>query len=199
GVTAWNILDSTITDADVHQNAAIEPTKIRGTAVNLSDAQTISGTKTFEDLNIETTTRRVSISNAAFVPRSNSQGFYRNSNYIRNATTGYWNLFAQVSLPDGASVTRVKATYYDNEASYFGKMELFKVYMVTGSEIKMAEMQTSGTPGMTTISDASIVSESISNDGYNYYLISTMSFSTTNTNMRLYGAEIEYTITRPLP
>ncbi len=199
GVTSWFIADATITDEDIIGSADIEPTKIRGTAVNLSDVQLINGTKTFDDLKISSTTRRLAISNAAFVPRSNSQAYYRNSNYIRNVSSGYWTFFAQVSLPEGATVTEVKATFYDNETTYYGKMELFKVYMVTGAEIKMAELQTASRPGLVTISDASIVSSSISNDGYNYYLISTMAFSSNFDYMKLYGAEIIYTITKPLP
>ena len=116
-----------------------------------------------------------------------------------NSSTGYYSLYAQVSLPDGAVVTEVRATYHDGDASYYGKMELFKVYMYSGGEIKMAECQTSTLSGLTNINTTSITSSSISNESYNYYLISTMAWEYMSFDMRLYGAEIVYTVTKPLP
>ncbi len=63
----------------------------------------------------------------------------------------------------------------------------------------MAAINTYGTSGYTTMIDDTIISETISNDGYNYYLEASMTYSSDSNDMRLYGAEIEYTIAKPLP
>ncbi|MEE9442702.1 MAG: hypothetical protein V3V99_08540 [candidate division Zixibacteria bacterium] len=198
-ITTGLIKDGAIINDDIWSSADIDPTKIRGTAVNISEAQTISGAKTFEDLNISTTTRRLAISSAAFVPGSSFHTYYRATSYLRLTATGANDFFAQVSLPDGATVTQVKVTYYDNDANYNGYIQLVKTYMASGGEIIMASALTTGTPGYTTVTDGSIVSETVSNDGYNYSLKADFGYSSNPVNMRLYGAEIVYTIARPLP
>lgn len=47
-ISSSDITDVTITDADISASAAIATTKISGTAMNLSTAQTITGSKTFD-------------------------------------------------------------------------------------------------------------------------------------------------------
>ncbi|TFH64335.1 MAG: hypothetical protein E4G91_06130 [Candidatus Zixiibacteriota bacterium] len=199
GVSTGFIQNNTIQDEDIWSLAAIDPTKIRGTAVNLSDAQTISGAKTFKDLNIESTTRRLAVPSAAFVPSSNTYSYARSVGYLRNTTTGSQIYFAPVFLPNGATVTDVKATFYDNDGSYNGSIQLIKIYMASGGEILMAYEATTSTPGFSTIVESSIFSETVSNDGYNYYLIASLQYGSSSLNMRFYGAEIVYTITKPLP
>ncbi len=199
GVNSYYIQDNTIVDEDISASADIEPSKIRGGAVNHTDAQLIEGDKTFLSLSIGTTTRKLAVPSAAFVPSRNTYSFSRNSSYLRNTVSSNQVFVAPVFLPDGAIVTKVKVTYYDNEASYDGHIDLVKVYMYGGGEILMASEGTSGTPGFSTVTDNTIISETVSNDGYNYYLSASMTYSSNSLNMRLYGAEIEYTITKPLP
>jgi hypothetical protein len=199
GVTSGLIQDGAIIDEDVNQFAAIAPDKIAGTAVTVSGDQLIEGTKTFDNLNIATTTRRTTISSAAFVPGNSSYEYNRSGSYIVNTSTGLQTYFAPVSLPDGAIVTAVRVTFHDNDATYDAYFELSKVYLYSTGVVYMASGSSAGTPGLTTVVDNTIISESISNDGYVYYLTVEMHYSGSNLNMRLYGAEIEYTITRPLP
>lgn len=199
GVTTGLISNNHILDEDINTYADIEPSKIRGTAVNLTDAQSIGGTKTFEDLNIDATTRRLALSSAAFVPGSSAHSYLRGTGYLRNTATGEQYYWASVSLPHGASVTELRATFDDSDAMYDGSIQLIKIYMFSAGEVIMAGASTSGTPGLTTVNDTSINSETISNDAYNYYLLVSMQYNTLSLNMRLYGAEIVYTVTKPLP
>ncbi len=120
GVTTGLISNNTIMDEDISASADISPDKINGTAVTLSGDQLIEGNKTFENLNISTTTRRLALSSAAFVPISNSYSYVRTGGYLKNTVNTNQVYQAQVSLPDGAIVTKVKVTYYDNEESYLG-------------------------------------------------------------------------------
>ncbi|UCD18196.1 MAG: hypothetical protein JSV44_04600, partial [Candidatus Zixiibacteriota bacterium] len=50
-ITSAKIFNGTITNTDISGSAAISTTKISGTAVNLSSAQTITGSKTFTGTN----------------------------------------------------------------------------------------------------------------------------------------------------
>ncbi len=199
GVNSYFIQDNSIMDEDINSSANISPDKINGTAVTLSGDHLIEGTNTFTNLNIGTTTRRFALSSAAFTPGKSSYSFSRNSTYLINTATIEQSYFAQVSLPSGATVTNVRVTIHDNDGTYDCYAELIKVYMITGSDIVMANMTSSGTPGLTTMIDSDIYSETVSNDGYAYYLMASMHYSSGANDMRLYGAEIEYTITKPLP
>jgi len=199
-VTSYNIQDNSIMDEDISGSAEIQVGKIHGTAANLSDDQMIGGKKTFIDLNISETTRRFSVPHTAFTPGNDNYSFNKNSGYLRNTSTSTQVYYAPVHLPEGATVTELKASFWDNEASNSGHIELHKFYRYTGSSMLMAQFTTSGVyPGIIHYSSTSITSETISNDGYGYYLMVSMGYSSSEYNMRFYGAEIVYTITRPLP
>jgi len=199
-VTSGLIQNNTIIDEDISTLAEIEPEKIKGTAVTLTDDQIVEGNKTFENLNISTTTRRLALSSAAFVPQSHTVSYSRNSGYLRNTVANVTQVYyANVSLPEGATVTQFKVSFYDNESSYDALVELVKAYNPSGGEIVMASISTDDAPGFTTATNDEISSETISNDAYNYYITVSMAYSSNSLDMRFYGVEIEYTITKPLP
>ena len=99
---------------EVYSNADIEPDKIRGTALNHTDDQFIEGNNTFTNLNINTTTRRLAIPSAGFSPTNNTDSYLWSVGFIRNTSPGNKLFIAPVFLPDGATVTDLKATFIDS-------------------------------------------------------------------------------------
>lgn len=184
--------------SDEIQDGTIQQVDLSFTAIDESSTQTISGTKTFDDLNIGTTTRRLALSPAAFIPSDNIP--YRGFAYITNeALDSHHYYFANISLPDGAIVTQLEGSFYDGDNSYNSDISLRRVTTSNGAVVQMAWTSTSDTPGYTTIEDNSIDYGTIDNELHNYGIVVGMRVSSSTFDMRLYGAEIEYTITKPLP
>lgn len=193
------ILDGTILDEDIWSSADIEPFKIRGTAVNLSDYQTITGQKIFDSLRVTETTRRQSISHSAFTPQSSTASYTRDAAALKNGVTSSQYFYAPVLLPDGCTISNIGVTYYDNEGAQNGSWFLYRISKSSGIGVSIASGNTSGTPGMTTVIDETIDGPTVDNDLYFYTIRARLSYSASPDNMKLYGAEIEYTITKPLP
>ncbi len=209
-VTSYEMADNAIDFREITSGAVrtdeiydgtIQQDDLAFTAVDESSTQTITGTKTFTDLNIGTTTRRISIPQAAFVPNSSTVTYSRNPDFLKNSTTNiYHYYYAPVSLPDGAVVTQLEGIFYDNETTFDGAITLHMITPGGSSTYNiMANASTTGAPGVTTIVDNSIDYATIDNENYNYIIGISMRYSADAYDMRLYGAEIEYTITRPLP
>jgi len=203
-ITTADIENGSIYSADIATSAGISVTKIAGTAVNLTSTQTITGIKTFNDLNIETTDRYLSIPAIAFVPTSTSTGGWRSSdgNILMMAgspTAALWS--APVNLPGGAEVQMLASSYLDPnplgevwlylERYHLGtwtKETLFSVGSVDGSGINVAGSYP--LPGMDTIID---------NEMYFYRVVVLLRTNHLSGVEQFAGARIDYTITKPLP
>jgi hypothetical protein len=91
GITASHIADNTIANADISPSAAIEPTKISGTAAALSATQTFTGSSNrfdgdvyFSDSTMRVNSTGILIGSGVSVP-SSSYLIYMNRNYNRVA------------------------------------------------------------------------------------------------------------------
>lgn len=179
-------------------DGSIKQVDLAFTAVDESSTQTISGTKSFDDLNINTTTRRLALSHASFVPNEGTALYHRTVHYLYNTTNLDQVFYAPVSFPDGAIVTQLEGNFYDNEAIFDMRIRLYRID-VNGGYDEMAYAITSDTPGYTTIEDNSIIYASIDNERYNYVVAFNLHYNSSYLDSRFHGAEIEYTITKPLP
>ncbi len=181
-------------------DGTIQQADLSFTAIDESSTQTITGTKTLDDLEISTTTRRLSIHSSAFVPSDHSIPYSR-----RTTGGGYLSFYsissdyrfiAPVCLPDSAWVTQFEATLYDDNPTHMWLLRLSRVD-IFGNETNMGYCSTDpATPGMFTIRDNTVVNPRIDNEHYYYFV---WTYVTSSVNMRLYGVEVEYTITKPLP
>ena len=194
---ALSVADNSITDAKIVSGADIAVTKIAGTAVNLNSTQTIDGAKTFNNLEITTTKRRMTVSFAAFNPDRNGTLFRKDRFSLRNDVLLTTNVYyASFSLPDGAVVTQLEGYFFDMDASNF-KLEMSRI-LQSGLNV-MAQVSSSGTSGYQTVTDNSIVVPTIDNETY-VYTLELEGFTTSHvTYLFFIGAEIEYEITKPLP
>ncbi len=202
-VAGSEILDGSIANADISNSAGIATGKISGTAMNLSSSQTASGTKTFSDLRIAATTRRISISSAAFAPHVISIYHFRSSaGYIRVDKSGTWVFYAPVELPEGAIITQLEGTFRDIDNVGSVDITLSRVTQSSGAVAVLAQSFTTpayNTGNPTIIVDNSISNATVSNETYFYFVRATLNYSNMVDGLRLYGAEVTYTITKPLP
>ncbi len=202
GVTSTEIADATIVDDDISAGAAINISKIEGTAMNLSDAQTVSGTKTFDDLNIATTTRYLTLSHASFVPRFEDIVFDRTIGYLYSTggATPAASFYTTPELPHGATLVSVEALVQDNAGGHDISFDLIKRSIVNGAGGTIASASTSGiSAGYQTISDNTIADDLIDNDNYYYYLAVAWTQPPTPSDIKFFAIKITYTISEPLP
>lgn len=186
--------------SDAIVDGAIQPADLSFTAVDESSTQTIAGTKTFDDLNIAATTRTLSLSHIAFVPDDQLNMFTRENYCLMNSIpTSSQDFYAPVSLPDGAIVTRFGTTFYDSEMSYNGTAYLYCIDKGNGVTYTMATTSTVDWLGMQPVFDETLEYATVDNHAFSYAILIRLRYSSTPDHMRFYGAEIEYTITKPLP
>lgn len=139
-------------------------------------------------------TRYWSIGGAGFLPQRNTTAYFKTFDYLTSATGSF---FAPVYLPDGAVVTSMEISYWDNQGAANAFVYLER-YQKNGSsaDVNMATVQSSGSSGAwETASNTSIDRATIDNSQYVYRLRAVMN----NTNIRLSGVELSYTVTNPLP
>jgi hypothetical protein len=186
--------------SDAIIDGSIQAADLSFTPVDETSTQTITGTKTFNDLNISATTRTKTLSHIAFVPEDHTCTFIRENNCLMNTVSGSnQNFFAPLSLPDGAIVSRFEVSYYDGDATYNGNAYLYCIDKGNGATYTMGSAGTSGTSGMQHVYDESIDYATVNNHDYNYVILIRLRYDSSQDFMRFYGAEIEYTITKPLP
>ncbi len=186
--------------SDAIIDGTIQPVDLSFAAVDELSTQTITGTKTFDDLNIVATTRTKTFSHIAFVPEDNNSYFIRENYCLMNTIpTSNQNFYAPVSLPDGAVVTRFEVSYYDGDMTYNGNAYLYCIDKGNGATYTMGSAGTSDWSGMQHVFDETIDYAAVDNHAYNYVILIRLRYSSSQDFMRFYGAEIEYTITRPLP
>jgi hypothetical protein len=140
-------------------------------------------------------TEYYSITGEAFQPGFNAA--YANSGGMGGAymMSGVGMMTAPVHLPHGAVVTEFKAFFYDNSSSDL-IFYLCRMPLPGGGYSHMASVTTSGTPGYSSLADASIAYNPIDNSS-NGYLVYVYCDAWTDISLRIMGVSITYTISEP--
>ncbi len=148
-------------------------------------------------------TRYLNISHSAFVIATanpavhayrnhsiNSPYMIRTIGGIAGAVTYF---IAPANLPDGAIVTNISAHFYDSNGTYDCAVRLIRQTYNGPTNLIMANVTTSGTPGQVTLNTSTITLNPISNAPYTYNLV----FVTREANLQLglYAVRITYTVT----
>src|SRR5690606_2404464 len=116
----------------------------------------------------------------------------------RTGDTGPSWAWAAVQLPDGAVVTQLAASVYDESAVTDIKVALNRTPFDTPSSyISMATATSSGAPFYQTIATATITIPQIDHSAHFYYI--TIDFGTADTFHSVYAVRITYGIETPLP
>ena len=109
--------------------------------------------------------------------------------YIRGTPAHYGCVKAPAYLPNGATVTAVYASVYDNDGTYDIGIDLRRVSNATGVMEKMASLSSTGTSSaISTIVDPSIDHPLIDYPMYSYYVTTCLASS----NIRLYSVRIYF-------
>jgi hypothetical protein len=134
-----------------------------------------------------------SVSSEDFVPWANIN--YSNSGGCGGAyisATGGSALVAAVHLPQGATVTRFEAFFYDASSSDM-TVTLYGQYLTGCGFFGLAEVTSSGTAGYYSLADTSIGWPTI-NNAANAYHVKAFSSAWDGSYLRIKGAVITYTI-----
>jgi hypothetical protein len=132
------------------------------------------------------------VGSEGFVPGSNVnyENTYGNGGAYVGAS-GCHALVAPVHLPHGATITSFKVYFRDSSS---GDLEVFlwRQYMTGGGYYNMAEIQSSGTPGYSNLTDSSVGAGTVNNTAYSYHVYAWS--CNWDSNLRVKGALITYTI-----
>lgn len=154
-----------------------------------------SGNLTVADLSyIANQTRHWSVGGAGLMPKNNTLAYDKSYDYL---TESIGSFFAPVHLPDGATVQELEINYWDNQLSSNINAHLER-YQKNGNSagVNMVSVNSSGNAGTwQSTSDNSINNATIDNDRYVYRVRVVMN----NTNLRLSGVKVTYTVDNPLP
>ena len=143
---------------------------------------------------------------AAFSPHRDDVSYWRSSDEISPANdTILIGLFADVHLPDGATVTKVEFAYKDlaSDADYDGssfylKRQEFGVITGGGNLASITNISTSGSQAIVHIaSDDSIADAVIDNQRYRYWLYASLRVTDARSGQLTFdGARITYTTSK---
>ena len=200
-VGSSELASGAVFDIDVNAGAAIAVSKISGTAVNLSSSQTISGSKTFNNLNISTTTRYIVVPGTAFSPEKSTDTYTKLTLrfYIHSSTaSSNVKFMAPINLPHGATITKFEGYFMDNTAN--NATFRLRIGNTSGGSSTVANMQTSGaSTDVRKFVDNTISSATVDNVNSFYYLQADWTTTASPSAMKLYGVRVWYTIIKPLP
>jgi len=171
-----------------------------GIAVPAAKLDVNGSLKVNGSLTIPTTTRILSLPCAAFDPSSSTLSHSRCTSsvlHVIGSTAGTTASFnAPVFLPDGAAITLMEAVVKDSDGSQNITVELRRAG--DGAAYSpLASAISSGTPGLTTLSDT--VSHTVNNSTGAYLAFAVWTVPVVTTDIALYSVRIHYTITTPLP
>ncbi len=112
------------------------------------------------------------------------------SGYFQGDAENYGCLVAPVYLPNGATVTDIFATVYDNDATYNLSLDFRRVDNFAGGTDTMAAMTTAGTfAGVQVVSESTITEPLVLYPDFSYYLTTCL----LSGNIRLYSVRLYYT------
>ncbi|MEZ4722258.1 MAG: phage tail protein [Flavobacteriales bacterium] len=147
----------------------------------------------------------ISVPSTAFILDENNtsilsttvlNGNYRTIAGGTSTVAGYF--YAPVYLPNDAVVTQVEFYVWDNDATYEVSGDLLRNTLGGTTVTTMATTTSTGTAtasnAVVAVTDNTIASATIDNQLYSYYLrFNTME---ANSNLRIYGARIGYSVTK---
>ena len=151
---------------------------------------------------IQATTRHLSLSPAAFVPRSSGTNYFINTAsfpavHIRGTTTGEFVRFvAPIQLPHLARIDSVRAAVVDNDAARDVFVQALRATTNDGLAA-LATLQTSGAPGATTLSSSG--GGAVDNANYTYFISAEWTVPSNPSDIWLEAVFIEYSVTESLP
>ena len=137
-------------------------------------------------------TSYLSIAPAAFVPHNTGYFYSQEGKFLVAFSDDSPDYYATVSLPHGATVTRVTCAWVDASIDQDVTCALYRSDLF-GSSIEMAEVVSSGSSGSDYGADVTIEVPKIDNSNYIYY----MEVDLPALNLALSGVIIEYTFTEP--
>lgn len=114
------------------------------------------------------------------------------------ANAGAENEFtAPVQLPQGATITGFRVTYWDNSAG-FAKISLWRARLINGQADELASVPTGGqAPVWTGTNDDTIAETGVENLDRVYWLTAVFPDEPQGENLRLLAVRVSYTISRP--
>lgn len=130
-----------------------------------------------------------------FIPKNNIDDWYWTPWF---SATIYRGLSGPLHLPDGAVVTNITITAYDNSSTEDLLVFVSGRSNTGGAEVGLCNASTSGTPGYISISPATIPSPVINNQLYNYGIYVNAMPNWSNDNVRIKSILITYTMDGPL-
>jgi hypothetical protein len=119
---------------------------------------------------------------------------YDTNNSLKYRISGDTGRFrCSVELPHGATVKAVRFSVVDSDAANVTcRLDRTNMALSIGTELNMANVATTGTPGAVRIEDTSINSGVVDNAAYSYFVQCDVPGTTIDTGV--YGANIEYTV-----
>jgi hypothetical protein len=98
-----------------------------------------------------------------------------------------------VEIPHGATITAIRFSVVDSDPTDVAcRLDRTNMAASIGTEVHMASVTTSGTPGAVQLEDIAINSPVVDNAQYSYFAQCSVEGSTINAGV--YGANIEYTV-----
>lgn len=116
--------------------------------------------------------------------------------YFRSGGTAFGYATVSVNLPDGATVVELQGWLYDNSATNPVRVTLLRQALGASNVGAMAEVESAAITATTVVqnlTDNTVFNQIIDNENYAYFLFFTGRQNDTET--RLYGAKITYTVT----
>lgn len=166
--------------------------RVRGALITDGDV-TVGGT-----LNIQTTVRRVSIHNSAFVPANQATTYQRTASALQGGVSGgSVVMYAPVHLPDGAYISSMTARYNDADATQ--NISISLGYETDAGGATLSSIVSSGSGGMSTNTAAITGGHTVDNAANSYYVSASWITPVGSLNIRLVRVSIAYVINEPLP
>jgi len=189
--------------------------------VNTSTVQTIDGYKNFTNLNassatitnltvstitattilLQTTTIYYSIPAASFIPIANTPNWDMNQYDLRQTQFTLANSFrAAVNLPNGATITEIKAYWGQSDAANSSVCKLYYRPTSNGNSVEMANISPdTGIGDPLVITDSTITNPVVNNKDNGYDIFLQLWCNNNITDCWFYGLRIQYYITSLLP
>jgi hypothetical protein len=159
---------------------------------------TVAGTLTTQKVTYSTPrTHYFTVAGNVFVPRTSSLLFDNGADTVNggacitSGSPGPWELWAPVTLPDGATITEFRA-YFNDPTGYSMTATLVRLKMSTGGYDMMASAQASLSSGFYSVADTTITTPVVDNTTSSYAVYA--NFPQDNCSVKVMGARITYTL-----
>lgn len=146
------------------------------------------------------TARSIAIPPAAFTPASDAIAFTNSGTGLQGSAAAQTVTFiAPLNLPDGATITEIRAYVLDNDATQNATVAQLSRAMTSATPVTNGSAATTGNSATAQQIVIPAISGPIDNDVTTMWLSATWIVPGTPANMRLLGVRVTYTVTAPLP